>query len=601
MHSSKETAVKGINATILRANLTTGTLTREPLSEERYRLFLGGRGLIAHTLLTEVPRGADPFGPENRLVFALGTLTGHPFVGSGRNSIGCKSPLSGGYGEAEAGGYWGAELRRAGFEALIIEGVSPTPVYLWIHDGEAQLRPADHLWGQDTAASEAAIRGELGDRRIRTALIGPGGENLVRYACILNDVTHAAGRSGMGAVMGAKRLKAVAVRGTRPPAVADREKIMALNRWMHENFREISHHWRYGTGAEMEAYEAAGNIPVRNFTGGRFPTIGQISAKTLCGAHLEKMDTCYGCPIRCKRVVTLQAPYAVDPVYGGPEYETLAALGSNCGIDDLAAVMKGNELCNRYGIDTISAGVAISWAMECAERGILGPDQTDGLDLRFGNGPAMVRMVERIVRRQGFGDLLAEGCKRAAARIGRGSEALAMHVKGEEIPMHEPRYKQAMGLHYSLHATGADHGTGIHDATPLDDQSGDTLYRKAFHAQLVNYLGLCRFPPWKPEQVREAFAAVTGWPVTAEELVQAVDRGITLARIFNLREGFTARDDVLPRRFADTPADGPLKGLDAGLLAAGRQAYYRQMAWDENGVPTPAGLAALGIGWAGGD
>jgi aldehyde:ferredoxin oxidoreductase len=590
--------MKGINTSILRVNLSTGRLTPEPLSLDHYRLFLGGRGIIAPVLLAEVPRGADPLGPENRLVFALGTLTGHPFVGSGRNSVGCKSPLSGGFGEAEAGGYWGAEMRRAGFEAIVIEGASPVPVYLWIKDGQAELRPADRLWGLDTAAAERAIREELGDRRVRTALIGPGGEKRVRYACILNDVTHAAGRSGMGAVMGAKNLKAVAVRGTRPPEIADRKGLQALNRWMHENFREVSHHWRYGTGSDMEAYEAMGNIPVRNFRGGRFPGIGKISAKTLCATHLEKMETCYGCPIRCKRVVTLQAPYPVDPTYGGPEYETLAALGSNCGIDDLKAIMKANEICNRAGIDTISAGVAISWAMECSEEGIIGAADTDGLDLRFGNAAAMVAMVEKIALREGFGDILAEGCKRAAERIGKGSGALAMQVKGEEIPMHEPRCKQAMGLHYSIHPTGADHGTGIHDTAPLDEGTGETLYRKGLHAQLVNYLGLCRFPPWKAEQVREAFQAVTGWPATAEELVSAVDRGITLARIFNLREGFSDRDDLLPRRFVDTPADGPLKGLDPALFAAGRQAYYRMLGWDAAGIPTREGLAAQGIDWA---
>ena len=590
--------MKGVNGNILRVDLTTGKLTVQTILEDQYRLYLGGRGLIAYTLLTEVPKGIDPFGPENRLVFALGTLTGHPFVGSGRNSVGCKSPLSGGYGESEAGGFWGAELKRAGFEGIILEGISPKPVYLSIRDGKAEIHDADHLWGRETADTEAAIQKELGDKRIRTAVIGPAGEKRVRFACILNDITHAAGRTGMGAVMGSKRLKAIAVRGSRPPEVADKEKLLTLNRFMHQNYKEISKHWRYGTGSEMTAYEAAGNMPIRNFKGGRFPGVEQISAKLLCQKYLEKMDNCYGCPIRCKRVVKLQEPFTVDPVYGGPEYETLAALGSNCGIDNLEALMKANELCNRYGIDTISTGVAISFAMECAEKGILSREDTDGLDLTFGNAEAMVRMVEQIALRKGFGDLLAEGTKRASEKIGKGSGELAMQVKGEELPMHEPRHKQAMGLHYSMHVTGADHSTGIHDPEALDMDTGVKLYQKGFSAQLANYLGLCKFIPWSEAQVREAIEYITGWPLTAQDLMQVVERGIALARIFNIREGFSEKDDALPKRFEVTPGDGPLKGLDPERFAEARKTYYRMMGWDQSGVPTLSKLAELQIEWA---
>jgi aldehyde:ferredoxin oxidoreductase len=590
--------MKGINSNILRVDLTAGKLTVEGISEEHYRRYLGGRGIIAHTLLTEVPAGIDPFGPENKLIFALGTLTGHPFVGGGRNSVGCKSPLSGGYGESEAGGVWGAELKKAGYEAVVIEGSSPQPVYLWIKDGKAEIRDAGRLWGLETADTERAIRKELGDPRIRTAVIGPAGEKRVRFSCILNDITHAAGRTGMGAVMGSKRLKAVAVRGNRLPEAADPEKLRALNRWMLQNYKEKSKHWRYGTGSDMRSYEANGNLPVRNFQGGRFPGVEKITAQVLCEKYVEKMDHCYRCPIRCKRMVKLQGRFAVDPVYGGPEYETLAAFGSNCGIDDLEALMKAHELCNRYGIDTISTGVAISFAMECVERGILGRQDTDGLDLTFGNADAMVRMVERIALRQGFGDLLAEGARRAADKIGRGSEALAMQVKGQDLPMHEPRCKQAMGLHYSMHAAGADHNTAIHDTETLDGETGSKLYEKGFAAQLTNTVGMCKFVPWSETQIREAVAYVTGWPMTNRDLMRVVERGIDLARIFNIREGFSEKDDALPKRFAETPSDGPLKGVDPGKFAEARKTYYRLMGWDESGVPTPARLAELEIGWA---
>jgi aldehyde:ferredoxin oxidoreductase len=589
--------MKGVNGNILRVDLTSGKLSIQAIAEDHYRLYLGGRGIIAYTLLTEVPKGIDPFGPENRLVFALGTLTGHPFVGSGRNSVGCKSPLTGGYGESEAGGFWGTELKRAGFEAIVLEGISPKPVYLWIKDGKAEIRDADRLWGLETAPTQAAIQEELGDKRIRTAVIGPAGENRVRFACILNDITHAAGRTGMGAVMGSKRLKAIAVRGSRPPEAADKEKIQALNRFMHLNYKTLAKQWRYGTGSEMVASEAAGNMPIRNFQGGRFPGVEKINAPLLCSKYLEKMDHCYGCPIRCKRVVKLQEPFSVDPVYGGPEYETLTALGSNCGIDNLEALMKANELCNRYGIDTISAGVAISFAMECAEKGILSQAETDGLDLSFGNAEAMVRMVEQIALRKGFGDLLAEGTKRASETIGKGSGEWAMQVKGAEIPMHEPRYRQAMGLHYSMHIAGADHSTGITDLGALDENTAAKLYQKGFSEQLNNTLGICRFVPWSEDQVREAVKYITGWSLTAQDLMQVVERGVALARIFNIREGFSEKDDTLPKRFLTSPTDGPLKGLDRERFAEARKTYYRLMGWDESGVPTPSRLAELQIAW----
>jgi aldehyde:ferredoxin oxidoreductase len=571
--------MKGINSNILRIDLTAKRITVQTVSEAWYRLHLGGRGLIAHMLLTEMPPGADPFGPENRLIFALGTLTGHPFVGSGRNSVGCKSPMTGGYGESEAGGFWGAELKRAGFEAVVIEGISPEPVYLRIKDGEAEIRDAGRLWGLETAVTDRAIREELGDNRIRTAVIGPAGERQVRFACIANNITHMAGRTGMGAVMGSKRLKAIAVRGSRLPEAADPERLRALNRWMFENYKEKNRQWRYGTGSDMRSYEENGNLPVRNFQGGRFPGVEKINAQVLCEKYVEKMDHCYGCPIR-------------------PEYETLAAFGSNCGIDDLEALMKANELCNRYGIDTISTGVAISFAMECHERGILGTAEMDGLDLSFGNAGAMVRMVEKIALRQGFGNLLAEGTRRAADKIGKGSAELAMQVKGQELPMHEPRRKQAMGLHYSTNAAGADHNTTIHDTEPLDGDTGIKLYEKGFAAQLTNTLGICKFVPWDETQIREAVAHVTGWLATDRDLRRIVERGVTLSRIFNIREGFSEKDDALPKRFTQTPSDGPLKGIDPEKFSQARKTYYRTMGWDESGVPTAERLADLEIGWA---
>ncbi|KPK92776.1 MAG: hypothetical protein AMJ94_04390 [Deltaproteobacteria bacterium SM23_61] len=613
--------MKGYNGKILRVNLSTRQVSSEEPTEEYYKTYLGGRGFIVHTLLKEVPRGADPLGPENKLVFALGPITGHPFPGSGRNSVGAKSPLSGGYGESEAGGFWGAELKRSGYDAIIVEGKSDEPVYLWIQNGRPEIRDARNLWGLDVAETEKEIRKELQDARVRTAAIGPAGEKLVRYASICNDITHAAGRTGMGAVMGSKKLKAVAVRGNAPPEMGNREKVLELSRWMGQNFKTKTNFWQYGTGQAMDYYEASGNLPIRNFAAGRFPEVEGITSQSMFKkGYVEKMESCFGCPVRCKKMVKLNQPWKVDPIYGGPEYETLGAFGSCCGVGQVEAIMKANELCCRNGMDTISAGVTISFAMECFEKGVLTLKETDGLELTFGNGPAMVEMVERIALRKGLGNILAEGTKRAAEVIGKGSAEWAMHVKGEEIPMHEPRYKQGMGLHYSVHATGADHCSGIHDdvvnkklaewdwiglaeSVPVYEMSGRKarmLYEVGLWRHLANSIGLCLFVPWSNEQVTQALEAITGWPMSSHKLMKTVERAMTLARIFNLREGFSRRDDTLPRRFASSPTDSTLKGVgvDPEKLASAQKVYYQMLGWDESGVPTSARLVELNIEWA---
>jgi len=371
----------------------------------------------------------------------------------------------------------------------------------------------------------------------------------------------------------------------------------------------------------MDYYEASGNLPIRNFVGGQFPQVEGINSQSMYKkGYVEKMDSCFGCPVRCKKKVKLDQPWKVESMYGGPEYETLAALGSNCGVDQIEAIMKANELCCRYGMDTISTGVAISFAMECFEKRVLTLKDTDGLELTFGNASAMVEMVERIALRKGLGDLLAEGTKRAAGVIGKGSEEWAMQVKGEEVPMHDPRYKQGMGLHYSVHATGADHCTGIHDdlvnkklaewdriglaeSVPVYEMSGRKarmLYEVGLWRHMCNYVGLCLFVPWSNEQITQAVEAITGWPMSSWKLMKTVERGMTLARIFNLREGFSSGDDTLPRRFASSPADSNLKGVgvDPEKLSAAQKVYYQMLGWDESGVPSYGRLVELNVEWA---
>jgi len=612
----------GYSGRVLRVNLSERKITIEEPPTDFYLRYLGGRGFIAPTLLQEVPAKADPLGPDNKLIFALGPLTGIPFPGTGRNSVGAKSPLTFAFGEAEAGGFWGAELKKAGWDALIVSGISPTPVFLWIQDDQVELRDAAHLWGLEVAPAHSAIQKEFGDQQIRTAVIGPAGEKLIRFACILNDITHAAGRTGLGAVMGSKKLKAIAVRGRHTPQVADQKIIADLARWMSQNFKEKAAVWKYGTGHMMEGYNLAGNLPTLNFQDGGFEEVKKITAQAVCDQFRVEMYGCYACPIRCKKRVKIESPYAVDPIYGGPEYETLAAFGSNCGIANSKAICKAHEICNRNGIDTISAGVTISFAMECFTKGLLTTKDTGGIDLRFGNEEAMLKILEQIGQKQGLGALLAEGSRLAAKQIGRGSEEWTINVKGLEVPMHDPRLKQGMGLHYSVHPAGADHCSGIHDtllekgpqfeewssidvnepipSVELSPRKARLVYQFGLWRHLPNYLGLCVLVPYTAKQTLEAVEAVTGWPMSYWRLMKTVERGITLAKIFNIREGFTPADDSLPRRLHTSQRGGNLQGVivDPGQLSEAQKLYFQMLGWDEQGIPTRARLVELDIPWA---
>jgi len=612
----------GYNGRILRVNLSERDISIEEPPIDYYQRYLGGRGFIAPILLQEMPAKADPLGPDNKLVFALGPFAGMPFPGSARNSAGAKSPLTFAFGEAEAGGFWGAELKRAGFDAIVVSGVSNSPVYLRLQDGQAELRDASHLWGLEVAPAHLALQKELGDSHLRTAIIGPAGEKLVRFACILNDITHAAGRTGLGAVMGSKRLKAIAVRGKNTPPMANQEIISNLSRWMSQNFKDKAAVWKYGTGHMMEGYSLAGNLPTFNFQDGAFEGVKEITAQAVCEQFRVEMYGCYACPVRCKKRVKLDSPYPVDPIYGGPEYETLAAFGSNCGISDPRVICKAHEICNRSGMDTISAGVTLSFAMECFEKGLLNPKDTDGVELRFGNGQAMLKILELIGQKQGLGALLSEGCRMAAKQIGRQAEEFAVHVKGLEVPMHDPRLKQGMGLHYSVHPAGADHVSGVHDtllekgpqfeewstidvsesipSTELSPRKARLVYQFGLWRHLPNYLGLCVLVPYTAKQILEAAEAVTGWPMSYWRLMKTAERGITLAKIFNLREGFTAEDDVLPKRLGMPQRGGNLKGVtvDFGKLSEAKELYYQMLGWDERGIPTRARLVELDLPWA---
>jgi aldehyde:ferredoxin oxidoreductase len=569
---------------ILRVSLTDRTSRVEEPDDAFYRRYVGGRSFIGYYLLTETPAGVDPFGPENLLVFAPGVVTAAPLPGAGRHSVGAKSPLNDGFGEAESGGYWGAELKKAGYDALIVEGQAAAPTWLWITAEGVGFRDARGLWGQPTGEVQEAIRAELGDALVRVTQIGPAGENLVRFACVVNDLKDVAGRTGLGAVMGAKRLKAIAVRGRARVPIADPTAIQQLARWVattlpenHRTFHE------FGTGGGMTGKHLAGGIPTRNYREGLFPGVEQINAEAIKNTVRVGMESCYACSVRCKKVVEVtEGPYRVDRKYGGPEYEALGALGTSCAVDDLVAICKANEQCNALGLDAISTGMTIAWAMEAYEHGLLSPAEVDGLDLRFGSAATLVELTQRIAYRQGLGDLLAEGAARAARRLGRGSEAFAVHIKGLEVAMHDPRHMVNMLKNYPVSPTGGDHTGTAHE---------DRGFR--------NVIGLCHFLAYDQEQVLTLVRAITGWDdFDAAEMQAVARRGITLARLVNLREGHGRHSDVLPPRLHEQLPEGPLRErrITHDEVATLVRDYYVAQGWDaETGVPTAATLAALDL------
>jgi len=615
---------------ILCVNLSKKTVAVEEPGEAYLRRYMGGWNLIADVLLKRVPAGADPLGPENVLVYAPGVLTGLAISGASRSAVGAKSPITGGFGAAEAGGGFPAQLKRAGFDALIVEGAADSPVYLWIADGACEIRDASALWGRGTRETEATIRAEVGQERAELAMIGPGGENMVQYACVMHGLKDAAGRTGLGAVMGSKRLKAVAAFGSESVDGADADTVRAMARRAAQEVREGTRAaWaaRAGTGGEgLEDGVLSGNMPIRNFRDGEFPEISGL--EYIMQKIGVKMEGCWACAVRCKKVVQAEAPYAVDPIYGGPEYETIGSLGSTCGVSDIVAVSRANQLCNEYSLDTIGTGVTIAFAMECYENGLLTREDTGGLDLRFGNGEAMLEMVERIARREGLGDVLAGGLLPAAARIGRGAERYAVHAKGQAQPMHEPRLKRGLAIGYAVSPTGADHCHSLHDTglvtagedgfirhgglramgvlepMPLESLGPEkvraTIY-DSIDSIMRNCVPICTFTGWSLTDLTDMVRAATGWDVTDYELLRVGERAMTLARTFNMREGLTARDDALcPRSYSPTRG-GALSegGIDPEDLHEAMQTYYAMMGWDrETGIPTAEKLHELGVGWA---
>ena len=610
--------MNGFAGQILRVNLSTGEIRTESLTDEMARNYLGGRGFAARILYDELEKGVDPLGPLNKLVVAAGVLTGTPAPVGNRALVAAKSPLTGGWGDAVFGGRFGGELKRSGFDAVIVEDVSDKPVYLWIHDGTAELRDASRLWGRDTASAQEAILTEVGKATVIG--IGPGGENLVRYASVLSELRFSASRSGMGAVMGSKKLKGVAVGGGNRLETARPKELIDFTRRINREIREnksCGTLTEYGTWNNLTPLQRYGILPTKNFQAGVIEGGEKLEGDAVVKAILTRRETCPSCPIFCRRVVVTDEPYNLSGIYGGPQYETVAALGSLLLITDLQAIAKAHELCNRYTIDTMSTGHCIAWAMECWERGI-----DLGRPLPWGDAEVVFTLIEEIAHRRGVGALLADGVRRAAEKTGRGSDRWALHVKGLEMAMHDPRGKKGMGLSYATANRGADHLQSIHEDAleaggpypelKLDEAMSRLQFEgkpyvikitQDYFGTLADSLGICKFPmnawrPYTPTRVAEAVNLVTGWDASLAELLTTGERIYNLCRLFNVREGISRKDDTLPVRLADPLPEGGSAGHSVTREDLGRMLdeYYKLRGWDENGIPTDGTLRRLGLG-----
>ncbi len=626
----------GFNGRVLRVDLTRGTTSVEEHDEDFYRQYPGGKALALYYLLREMPAGADPLGPDNVLILADGMLTGAPVSTATRFNAIARSPLTGAFGESEAGGYWGPELKMAGFDAIVLTGRAPDPVWIWVKDGRAEIRDASALWGQDPPFVQATIREETGEKNARVLQIGRAGENLVPYAMLMNDLRHYNGRTGMGAVMGSKNVRAVAVKGSQRylSLAHDPDALQAIGKRLSGQVTEHPQSWDLrtkGTPGLTDGLNAAGILPTRNFREGAFENVDGIGWAAF-EAIRSGTRTCYACAVRCKPETAFEGQrYRVTDTYDGPEYEAIAGFGSNCGIFDIELVAKANEMCNELGLDVISMAGTVAVVMECVEHGLMGEAELHGTDLRFGNGEALLEAIQLTADREGVGALLALGSRRLAEQVGGESLGWAMQVKGLELAMHEPRGKVGVALGYATNEAGADHLVAFHDAIFVNPDGvafkgamkfgiteptgvldlGEKKQRIWYIAEKWNsaekVIGFCFFGvvPRSFIQVDDVVGSVraaTGWDVDVDWLLEMGERAVNMARLFNVREGLRRADDRLPARLHTALEGGPLTGtsIDRAAFEDALTGLYTLKGWDtETAIPTRERLEALGIAWAG--
>ena len=613
-------ASNGYTGKLLRVNLTEGKVSVEALNLEWARKYIGCQGLGVRYLYDELIPGSDPLGPESKIILLTGPLTGTIAPCSPKYTLIFKSPLTNILYDSTAGGYFGPELKFAGYDGIIVEGKSPKPVYLLIRDNRVEILDATRIWGKDAFAATDMLKEWWGEE-LRVVTIGPAGKNQVRFACALTEYSRANGRGGGGAVLGSKNLKAIGVKGSGSVSVADPKGLFEdSKRLMIESLVEnpdqvIFTGWKGGEGTIgiMDWTNEYGCLPTRNFRSGAFEGKEKIDGRAV-KRITNKEKACFSCPMGCSHHIRLEeGPYKGVEI-GSLEYESVALLGSNCGIDDLFAIIKLDEICNKYGMDTIAAGNVIAWAMDCYERGLLTKEETDGLSLNFSNKESAILLLEKISRREGIGDLLAEGVARASKKLGKGSEEFAMHVKGLEIPAYDPRVAIGMGLAYAISPPGATHTRAFPisgalfggwwvgaDPVKLDPRRPENFAQVCIqqnHWQAYRFsTGHCDFgllePPWGlPQLLRDS----TGWPEIAD-WQKIGERIINTYRMFSVREGITRKDDTLPPTFFKNPILGPAEGAVISMedFEFMLNDYYKLRGWDSEGRPTREKLRELDI------
>ncbi|BCV24173.1 aldehyde ferredoxin oxidoreductase [Gelria sp. Kuro-4] len=610
--------VGGYTGKILRVNLTEGKTWTEDLDLGAARRFVGGSGLAAKYLFEETGAGTDPLGPDNLLIFMTGPFTGTIVPNSGRHAVVARSPLTGIWGEGDVGGTWGVMLKRAGYDGILIKGRADDPVYLWVNENGVEIRSARHLWGKDTFETAELLKAETHSKAVISS-IGPAGENLVKLAVVMSDGrdARAAGRGGLGAVMGSKNLKALAVYGTKRLPVADAESLKGLTKEMARTIAERTQGMaRFGTAGGLQAMEELGDLPIRNWYQGSWPEgAAKIGGQRMAESILTRNYHCGACVIGCGRVVKLGRGEYAGVEQGGPEYETLASLGALCLVDDLEAVALANEYCNRYGLDTISTGSAVAFAMECWEHGLITAKDTDGLKLEWGSAEAMLTLVQAIARRERLGRLLADGVRAAAQALGPRAEEYAIHVKGLEFPAHDPRAYNSVAVGYATSNRGACHLQGfthMFEKSVTMPELGYDEIQDRFGVEgkgeltakcqdlmcLMDALKMCKFSlsgGVKVTHMIKWLNYVTGWDVSLQEFLKTGERIFNLKRLYNVRCGSSCKDDTLPPRILTHKRGSGGAADNLPPLGKMLSEYYAYRGWSEEGIPTREKLRELGL------
>ncbi len=619
---------------ILFVNLTTKSTKTEILDEETYRKYPGGSALGMYLMLKNMDPKVDAYSPENLLIFSVSPLTGIPISGQSRMNVTTKSPLTGTCGDSQVGGYIPAALKGNGYDAVVISGISETPTYLYINEEHVELRDASNLWGKITGDTEDGIAEDLGHNKFEASVIGPGGENLVKYAAIMHQRSRANGRNGVGAVMGSKKLKAFVVQKKPPCKAVDPDGMKLLTKNVRERMAAnptIEGLAAYGSADTVEGNGGEGFLPSYNWNAGTLENWEETGGVAIKEGALKERETCFACAIRCKAAVEIEGK--ADPEYGGPEYETCATFGSYCGSTNLADICEANQLCNMYGLDTISCGATIAWAMDCYENGILKKEDLDGIELNFGNSAAFAPLIKKIaLREEGVGNLLAEGSYRAAEKFGKEALDLVVACKKQEWPAHMVQMKPNLIVNYAVNPFGADHQSSEHDPAlmaPDDDQNwiwpsmlesfekcdeygvlNENKAKFAYTTQkfysVMDTLCLCQFawgPSWQlygPGDLLDFCKYGIGWDATIEELQEIGERRIVMMRLFNNANGITRADDTVPKK-AFLPIkynDGEVAQLKEEDFKEALDAYYQYAGWDvTTGIPTEATVKKLGLDW----